>query len=102
MDDSDKARIRATSDIAFGQMYRLECMLAIAANPTEQFSLSSLADELRLRPSQIQVAFKALVDTGLLAPVPTSDHRRKGYRVNGESAALRWAEELEARSLAMK
>lgn len=94
MEADDNESVRAASDLAFGQRYRLECMLAIASDLDREVSLSALAEELRLSPSQIQGAFRAMVGTGLLTPVASADHRRKIYVANAESAAWRWAKEL--------
>lgn len=94
MADPDKAKLRKLSEAAFGQQYRLECMLEIGLDLRRAVSLTDLADRVGLRASQIQGAFKALVDVGLLSPAPAADRRRKAFQPVARSAAWRWAAEI--------
>ncbi len=96
MDASDNAQLRALSEVAFGQRYRLECMLRISQTPDAEVSLTELASELDLLPSQIQNAFGALVEVGLLRRIDTKDRRRKSYRCVRDSPAWAWAHDLAA------
>lgn len=94
MSGSNKAKLRELSDAAFGQQYRLECMLAIAADLAQDVSLTELAQRVGLGTSQIQGAFKALVDVGLLVPKSSSDRRRKVFQPTTTSSAWKWAREI--------
>lgn len=90
----DLALLRARSRVAFGQQYRLECMLTIGDSLGDATSLTELADRLQLGASSIQSAFKALVDVGLLTPVPSDEYRRRRYLPDASSAAWQWASQL--------
>jgi DNA-binding transcriptional regulator GbsR (MarR family) len=94
----DKATLRVLSDAAFGQKYRLELMLVIAANLRDPISLTDLAASANLGISQIQGAFRALVEVGLLQQVHSPNHRRKLYVADAESSAWRWAAEMRDRA----
>jgi DNA-binding IclR family transcriptional regulator len=96
--NTDKATLRALSESAFGQKYRLELMLLIAGDLRGDVYLTDLASEAGLGPSQIQGAFRSLVEVGLLTPAPSADPRRKVYRADRRSAAWAWAAEMAARA----
>ncbi|MEJ7634714.1 MarR family transcriptional regulator [Aeromicrobium sp.] len=94
MDDS-KPELRRLSRDAFGQQYRLEIMLAVAASEDGIVCLSDLAQELSLTPSNVQSALRSMIDTGLLTELPRGDSRRK-FLLRNPSAAWEWANELQA------
>lgn len=85
--------MRALSRNAFGQAYRLEVMLAIAESDDGLVTLTDLARELKLGPSQIQGALSSLVAVGLLTEMPAGDARRR-FLLRNDSAAWQWAQEL--------
>lgn len=93
-------RLRTLSQVAFGQRYRLELMLAVADAKDGIVCLTDLAQALRVTMSNLQQPLKALVATGLLLPLPAGDSRRKFYLRN-PSAAWTWAHELAAASQAL-
>lgn len=86
-------KLRALSQAAFGQRYRLELMLAVAESEDGIVCLTDLAHTLNVTISNLQQPLKALVATGLLSPLPAGDSRRKFYMRN-PSAAWAWAAEL--------
>lgn len=90
-------QLRATSQSAFGQQYRLELMLAVARADDGIACLTDLARSLDISISNLQKPLKSLVATGLLSPLPRSDSRRKFY-IRNPSSAWAWAEELAALS----
>lgn len=85
--------LRARSQVAFGQRYRLEVMLAVAAAEDGFVSLSTLAEQLDVAISNLQGPVKSLVALGLLSPVAHGDSRHRFYLRN-PSAAWAWAEQL--------
>lgn len=87
-------RLRALSQAAFGQRYRLELMLAVADSSDGIVCLSDLAGTLGVAISNLQQPLKALLTTGLLSPLPAGDSRRKFY-IRNASAAWQWARELQ-------
>lgn len=93
MDVNAVAAIRARSRAAFGQQYRLEVMIAIAADADGLVCLTDLGRSLGLSLSNIQGALRSLVEVGLLTELPAGDSRRKFYLRN-PSAAWTWATEL--------
>lgn len=86
-------RLRALSQVAFGQRYRLELMLAVADAQDGIVCLTDLAHTLNVTISNLQQPLKALVATGLLSPLPAGDSRRKFY-IRNPSSAWAWAKEL--------
>lgn len=90
-----KTKLRRLSRDAFGQQYRLEIMLAVAASEDGIVCLSDLAQELSLTPSNIQSGLRSMIDTDLLTELPRGDSRRK-FLLRNPSAAWDWAKELGA------
>jgi hypothetical protein len=79
---------------AFGQSYRLELMLAIAARFDDGLvTLTDLAQELHLGLSKIQGALSSLVALGLLTEMP-SENARCRFLLRDPSTAWQWADEL--------
>jgi DNA-binding MarR family transcriptional regulator len=95
--DTSAEQRRQISQHAFGQRYRLELMLAIAATDDGIVCLTDLAKTLDVTISNLQSPLRALVDTGLVSPLPRGDSRRKFY-IRNPSAAWAWAQELNERS----
>lgn len=93
MSSDRQERLRTLSQVAFGQRYRLELMLAVADAKDGIVCLTDLAHTLNVTTSNLQQPLKALVTTGLLSPLPVGDSRRKFYLRN-PSAAWAWAHEL--------
>lgn len=89
----DRDGLRQISRHAFGQAYRLELMLAVADQPDGLVSLTELAANIGVAPSNLQGPLKCLVETGLVSELPRGDSRRKFYLRN-DSAAWAWASEL--------
>lgn len=89
----DAERLRQVSQHAFGQRYRLELMLAIAGTDDGIVCLTDLAKTLKIAISNLQSPLRALVNTGLISPLPRGDSRRKFY-IRNPSAAWAWAQEL--------
>ncbi|HVV74606.1 MAG TPA: MarR family transcriptional regulator [Mycobacteriales bacterium] len=85
--------LRALSRAAFGQTYRLEVMLAIADSDDGLVTLTDLARELDIATSNVQVALRSLVGTGLLSELPKDDNRRK-YLIRNPSSAWEWVREM--------
>lgn len=95
MSSETLASLRALSQAAFGQRYRLELMLAVASSADGIVCLTDLARELDVSISNLQQPLKSLVAVGLLSPLPLSESRRKFY-IRNESSAWQWAAELAA------
>ncbi|GHF98377.1 MULTISPECIES: hypothetical protein [Amycolatopsis] len=93
MTEMDAERLRQVSQHAFGQRYRLELMLAIASTDDGIVCLTDLAKTLEITISNLQSPLRALVNTGLISPLPRGDSRRKFY-IRNPSAAWAWAQEL--------
>ncbi|MEW2507078.1 hypothetical protein AB0878_42145 [Amycolatopsis sp. NPDC047767] len=93
MTGMDAEWLRRVSQHAFGQRYRLELMLAIAQTDDGIVCLTDLAKTLDVTISNLQSPLRALVNTGLLSPLPRGDSRRKFY-IRNPSAAWAWAQEL--------
>lgn len=93
MSSDRQERLRALSQVAFGQRYRLELMLAVAGTKDGIVCLTDLAHAMNVTMSNLQQPLKALVATGLLSPLPAGDSRRKFYLRN-PSTAWAWAHEL--------
>ena len=91
----DRVHLQRLSQVAFGQRYRLQVMLAVAAAEDGFVSLSALARELDVATSNLQGPIRALVALGLLAPVPHGDSKHRFYMRN-PSAAWGWAQELSS------
>jgi hypothetical protein len=91
--------VREPSRAAFGQRYRLECMVAIANSESGKVSLGELAAQLRVTASNLQAPRRSLVETGLLQAESSSE---PGKRIYGrvDSAAWDWARELAERASA--
>lgn len=89
--------LRELSRAAFGQRYRLECMLAIADSSDGMVTLSTLAKALDVSTSNIQDPIKSLLATGLISPLDAGDSRSKFY-VRNTSTAWDWCRELAARA----
>lgn len=89
--------LRALSRAAFGQKYRLECMIAIAESSDGILTLSTLAETLNVSISNIQDPIRALLATGLISPLDAGDSRSKFY-VRNTSAAWNWCHELAERA----
>jgi len=87
--------LRALSRAAFGQTYRLEVMLAVADSSDGLVTLTDLARTLGLSTSNVQLALKSLIATGLLSELPKGDSRRK-YLLRNPSPAWDWALQLRA------
>lgn len=85
--------VRALSRAAFGQTYRLEVMLAVADSDDGLVTLTDLAKTLDISTSNVQVALRSLVGTGLLSELPRDDNRRK-YLIRNPSSAWDWAREM--------
>jgi DNA-binding IclR family transcriptional regulator len=69
-------------------------MLAIAADLSQLVTLSDLARDLGVGPSQVQKPLVSLVESGLLVPHDVPGGRYRLY-VPVESPAWAWAEELK-------
>lgn len=95
MSSDRQEQLRALSQVAFGQRYRLELMLAVADAKDGIVCLTDLARTLNVTISNLQQPLKALIATGLLSLLPAGDSRRKFYLRN-PSAAWTWARELAA------
>jgi hypothetical protein len=93
MASPDRVLLRDRSQAAFGQRYRLEAMLAVAAADDGFVSLSALSRQLDITISNLQGPVRALVALGLLTPIPHGDSRHRSYLRN-PSTAWAWAEEL--------
>jgi DNA-binding transcriptional ArsR family regulator len=93
MEEELVEELRRTSHAAFGQRYRLECMLAIADSTDGIFSLGELATNLHVTPSNLQNPLASLLETGLITRMYSGDSRRKFYSRN-DSSAWEWAREL--------
>ncbi|MGA1813823.1 MarR family transcriptional regulator [Frondihabitans sp. 4ASC-45] len=89
--------VRELSRAAFGQKYRLECMLAIAESGDGMVTLSTLAKALDVSTSNVQDPIKALLATGLISPLDSGDSRSKFY-VRNASSAWEWCRELAQRA----
>jgi DNA-binding IclR family transcriptional regulator len=89
----DTEGLRALSRAAFGQTYRLEIMLAVAEAEDGLVTLTDLARSLELSTSNVQVALKSLVATGLLSELPKGDNRRR-YLLRNPSPAWDWARQM--------
>ena len=89
--------LRRLSRAAFGQTYRLECMVAIANSPDGLVSLGELAAQLGVTPSNLQKPLKSLVDTALISPLHSGDSRRNYYTRN-ESLVWAWVVEFAAKT----
>ncbi|WP_309111670.1 hypothetical protein [Saccharothrix sp.] len=98
MASPDRVLLRDRSQAAFGQRYRLEVMLAVAAADDGFVSLSTLAGQLGITISNLQGPIRSLVSLGLLTPVAHGDSRHRFYLRN-PSAAWAWAEELRDQAL---
>jgi DNA-binding MarR family transcriptional regulator len=85
--------LRTLSQAAFGQRYRLELMLAVAADGDGIVCLTDLARTLDVSVSNLQQPLKSLIATGLLSLLPAADSRRKFY-IRNPSSAWSWAQEL--------
>ena len=81
------------SRAAFGQSYRLEVMLAVAASEDGLVTQTSLARELDLPVSNVQGPVRSLIDSGLLSELPRGDGRSR-FLLRNPSAAWDWAREL--------
>ena len=90
--------LRGLSHAAFGQRYRLECMLAIADSSDGLVTLSGLAGQLGVAPSNLQHPIRSLVLTGLLTPLASGDSRSRFY-LRSDSAAWSWVLELREQAL---
>ncbi|MEC3979831.1 hypothetical protein [Amycolatopsis sp. H20-H5] len=99
MASSDLEHLRMKSQVAFGQRYRLELMLAVAASDDGIICLTDLAKELDVAISNLQGPMRSLIGAGLLTPLPRGDSRRKFY-IRNASAAWAWARELHLQTLA--
>ncbi|WP_206796217.1 hypothetical protein [Amycolatopsis sp. MtRt-6] len=93
MSEDRLTKLRALSQAAFGQRYRLELMLAVAESPDGIVCLTDLARSLDISISNLQQPLKSLVTTGLLSPLPVNESRRKFY-IRNPSSAWSWAAEL--------
>ncbi|MFD1149085.1 hypothetical protein [Saccharothrix hoggarensis] len=98
MASPDRVLLRDRSQAAFGQRYRLEVMLAIAAADDGFVSLSSLASRLGITTSNLQGPIRSLRELGLLTPVAHGDSRHRFYLRN-PSAAWAWVAELRDQAL---
>jgi DNA-binding MarR family transcriptional regulator len=87
-------RLRALSQAAFGQRYRLELMLAVADSTDGIVCLTDLARTIDVSISNLQQPLKSLVAVGLLSPLPMTESRRKFY-IRNPSSAWQWAAELD-------
>ena len=92
---NNREKLRAVSQAAFGQRYRLELMLAVAEAEDGIVCLTDLARALDVTISNLQHPLRAMVGVGLLSPLPAGDSRRKFY-IRNPSAAWDWALELAA------
>lgn len=86
-------RVRAMSQAAFGQKYRLEVMCAFSESSDGLLCLSDLAARIGTVGSNLQKPLASLVATGLISPLESGDSKRKFYLRN-RSAAWAWAKEL--------
>lgn len=91
-------QLRQVSQHAFGQRYRLELMLAIAETDDGIVCLTDLAKTLDVTISNLQSPMRALINTGLISPLPRGDSRRKFY-IRNPSAAWTWACELSKQGM---
>lgn len=91
----DDERVRAMSQAAFGQKYRLEVMCAFDESSDGLLCLSDLAARIGTVGSNLQKPLASLVATGLITPLDSGDSKRKFYLRN-RSAAWAWAQELVA------
>ena len=97
MDEMAVEEMRRLSRAAFGQRYRLECMVAIAKSPDGLVSLSELAAELSVTPSNLQKPLQSLLDTALISPMHSGDSRRTYYTRN-ESLVWDWVVEFASKA----
>lgn len=87
-------RLREVSRAAFGQMHRLELMLAILAVEDGIVTLTEVHRSMSgVAMSSLQKPFEALIECGLLTRLPNGDSRSRFY-VRNDSAAWSWAVEL--------
>jgi DNA-binding transcriptional regulator GbsR (MarR family) len=93
MSSPDRVTLRDLSQAVFGQRYRLELMLVVAASSDGIVCLTDLARELDISISNLQNPLRAMITAGLLTPLPRGDSRRKFY-IRNPSAAWTWATEL--------
>jgi len=91
--DEGIVEVRRVSRAAFGQAHRLELMLAISKSSDGLCTLTELAKLLDVSVSSLQRPFQALVEIGLLTPLPNADTRFRYYARN-PSPAWQWAEDL--------
>lgn len=87
--------LRAVSRIAFGQAHRLELMVVIRASEDGLCTLTELAKQLDVTMSSLQRPLQALIELGLLTPLPDAGTRFRYYARN-PSPAWQWASELAA------
>jgi len=86
---------RQASQIAFGQRYRLELMLAVLRSEDGLFSLSGVARELGVTASNLQGPIESLLNLGLINRLP-ADESGAVYYLRNESAAWAWVQELNS------
>jgi hypothetical protein len=94
----DPAHLRDKSQVAFGQRYRLELMLAVAASDDGIVCLTDLARQLDVSISNLQGPLRAMISAGLLTPLPRGDSQRKFY-IRNPSAGWTWAHELHTQTV---
>lgn len=95
METVERQHLRSLSRSAFGQAYRLEIMLAIAASPDGLVTQTELAQQLGVSVSNVQKPVASLIACGLLSEMPRGDSRSR-YLMRNRSAAWEWAQEMHA------
>lgn len=94
------AAVRGLSHVLFGQRYRLELMVAIAASADGLVCLTDLAKELDVTASNLQNSLRALTSAGLVARMSSGDSRRR-YYVRQDSLAWDFATQIAQRAGAL-
>ena len=87
--------LRRLSKAAFNQTYRLEVMLAIA-DSDGIVTQRDVARSIDQPQSNVQLAFRSLIDCGLLVELPRADSRSR-HLMRVDSPAWDWAGELRAK-----
>ncbi len=91
---ADVEELRRLSKAAFGQGYRLEVMLYIAAS--DGFvTQTEIARGLDLPVSNVQAPVRSLIECGLLIAMPKSDNRSR-FLARTDSPAWEWARQLKS------
>lgn len=90
--DLKEAR-RRTSQLAFGQRYRLELMHKVLESDDGLFTLSEMSKALGIAASNLQGSIESLLALGLISRLPMADEMGVHYLRN-EGAGWSWAADL--------